>query len=77
MKYQNGEIAHLGDVIELWAGVEGSVVCSIDTEEYSIDYPASAWSYLEKGILIKSDKVGLIHYINPESTFKLISRSLS
>jgi hypothetical protein len=78
MKYPNGELAHIGDEVRLWfdkTGEErGKVVCSIDTNEYSEDYPASEWSYLEKGILVNCAKAGLIHYLEPEKQMALIER---
>jgi len=39
MKYPDGQEARLGDRVELWDQNEGTVVCSLDTNEYSPDYP--------------------------------------
>jgi hypothetical protein len=66
MNYQNGEQIRLGDRVSLWEGVEGKVVCSIDTEEYSTEYPREEWSYLKRGILVESSQAGLIHYPKSE-----------
>jgi hypothetical protein len=74
MQYPDGQTAHLGDRVQLWRDAEGVVVCSIDTGEYSPDYPESEWSYLSEGLLILSSEVGLIHYLAPESSFRLLSR---
>jgi len=37
----------LGDVLKLWEGCFGVVVCSIDDSPYSPKYPAEDWSYLK------------------------------
>ena len=64
----------LGDVLKLWEGCVGVVVCSIDDGEYSPKYPEEDWSYLKSGILIDSDQGGLVHYSKAESSFALIRR---
>ena len=40
----------------------GTIVCVIDRDEYSPSYPASAWSYLERGFMFLSDDGVLIHF---------------
>jgi hypothetical protein len=75
MKYPSGEEVRLGDHVSLWGGAEGIVVCSFDTKEYSADYPAAEWSYLKAGALILSPQAGLIHYIEAESSLKLLQRA--
>jgi len=74
MHYPDGQLAQIGDIVRLWNGNEGVVVCSIDTGEYSTEYPEIEWSYLQKGVLIRSSETGLIHYPEPEATFELLSR---
>jgi hypothetical protein len=75
VRYPDGEEAHLGDRVALWDGNEGTVVCSIDTQEYSDAYPKEQWAYLGRGVLIFSEMVGLIHYIEPGAGMQLLSRS--
>jgi hypothetical protein len=65
MQYPGGGTVHLGDKVRLWEGAEGVVVCSLDTAEYSKEYPQSAWGYLERGILVLSLQIGLIHLSEP------------
>lgn len=48
MKYPNGNVVRLGDKIRLWSGAEGVVVCSLDTNEFSDEYPERDWNYLQK-----------------------------
>ena len=74
MKYPDGQIAHLGDRVRLWSGVEGTVVCSLDTQEVSDQYPVDQWRYLKNGVPIHSTQTGLIHYLDSEPTFQLLGR---
>jgi hypothetical protein len=75
MKYSDGQEARLGDKVKLWEGCYGVVVCSMDTNEYPVEYPKDEWGYLKTGVLIDSDKAGLIHYIKPEQNMELIERA--
>jgi hypothetical protein len=74
MRYPNGEEVRLGDRVRLSPGNDGVVVCSIDTGEFSAAYPESDWAYLERGVLIESELMGLIHYLEPETTMTLLER---
>ena len=74
MRYPDGQIVRLGDKVRLWAGADGVVVCSLDTQEYSAEYPEAEWGYLKSGVLIRSDAAGLIHYPQPEPTLHLLER---
>ncbi len=74
MKYPSGEKIRLGDVLKVWEGCTGIVVCSIEEGKYTEEYNEKDWSYLQKGILITTDAGGLIHYPEPENNFELIQR---
>ncbi len=74
MNYPSGERVELGDVLKLWEGCYGVVVCSIDDSEYSPKYTKDDWSYLKSGVLIDSDQAGVTHYTQPESSFELVRR---
>jgi hypothetical protein len=74
VKYPDGAEARVGDRVELWDGNVGVVVCSADTNEYSASYPKQVWAQLGEGVLILSEKAGLIHYKEAESTMRLLSR---
>ena len=67
MKYPDGQIARLGDRVRLWDAAEGTVVCSLDTEEFTDEYPKDQWGYLGQGVLIHSSQT--VHYLEPEHTF--------
>ena len=75
MRYPDGQLVRLGDWVHLWQGAEGIVVCSLDTNEFSDDYNKEEWIYLKGGVLIFSPQVGLIHYVEPEKSFRLIERT--
>ena len=74
MKYPDGKEAKIGDKVQLWNGCYGVVICSMDTNEYSADYPKKEWQYLKSGVMIKTDKAGLIHYIESDEDLQLIER---
>jgi hypothetical protein len=75
MNYPDGKKVMVGDQVKLWEGCHGTVVASMDDGEYTPQYLKADWSYLKNGVLISSDKAGLIHYIRPESSFELVQRS--
>jgi hypothetical protein len=75
MNYPDGTKVMMHDRVRLWQGCLGTVVSSIDDGQYSPEYPREEWDYLKRGVLIKSDQAGLIHYIEPEPTFELIERN--
>ncbi|WP_315813595.1 hypothetical protein [Bradyrhizobium sp. SZCCHNR2028] len=73
MRYPDGQIAQLGDEVGV-AGMSGRVVCSIDTGEYSDDYPERDWAYLERGVMIVWDRQGLTYHEEPEAGMILVRR---
>lgn len=75
MKYADGRDIKLGDKVELWNGCFGEIVCSIDTDEYSIGFPKDDWAYLKSGVLVRTERKGVIHYIEPDEDLKLLRRS--
>jgi hypothetical protein len=74
MTYSDGTQAQVGDLVELWSGCNGTVVCSLDTDEYTPAFPKEEWAYLQSGILIKTEKAGLLHYIQADEDLKLLRR---
>ncbi|CDX62160.1 hypothetical protein MPL3365_70280 [Mesorhizobium plurifarium] len=46
----------------------------MDTDEYSEEYPREVLGYLERGIMVTSEKAGLIHYVEPEEEMRLLER---
>jgi len=76
MKYPDGQVAHLGDVVMLGES-EGRVVCSLDTREYGEepDYSEAQWGYLQRGIIAEFPAFGLIHFVEPEHDLQLVRRA--
>jgi hypothetical protein len=74
MNYPDGRKMLVGDRLKLWEGCNGTVVCSIDDDAYTTEYPKAEWAYLKSGVLIISDKAGVLHYIQPDQSFDLIER---
>ncbi|VEA62820.1 Uncharacterised protein [Salmonella enterica subsp. salamae] len=73
MKYLNGVTVHINDKVRLWENCNGIVVCSIDTNEYSEEYPEADWkNTLKRGVLILSDQAGLIHYEEADQDLTLL-----
>ncbi|TAN40870.1 MAG: hypothetical protein EPN22_16815 [Nitrospirae bacterium] len=73
MKYLDGQEVKVGDKVQLWSGCYGVVVCSIDTDEYTTTYTKEEWGYLKSGVVIKTDKAGLIHYIEADEDLQLMT----
>jgi len=74
MKYSDGNEIKIGDWVKLWDNCYGTVVCLLENNEYSNGYPENQWNYLKSGVVIKSDKIGLIHYNKADEDLELISR---
>jgi hypothetical protein len=75
MKYSSGQEVRLGDKVKLGDDSDGVVVCSIDTDEYSPEFPRAEWAYLARGVLVKFPKYGVIHYEQTEPDLELLARA--
>jgi hypothetical protein len=73
MKYPDGTIARLGDRVRITNGDTGVIVASMDTDEYSREYPAENYAELKTGILILTDKGALVRFEEPDHS-KLLMR---
>jgi hypothetical protein len=76
MNYADGQLAKLGDRVQLWVGCKGIIVCSIDTREYSEAYPEDEWGHLGQGVVIGSDAAGLVHIIEPDEDLLFLGRAV-
>ena len=74
MKYSDGEEIQVGDLVENSEGDQGTVVCSFDTNQYSLDYTRENWGYLKRGVLVNFQSFGLIHYESDQNDFRLINQ---
>ena len=61
MRDSNGKVLRVGACV-ICDGMNGVAVCSIDTGEYSAEYPAAEWSYLKTGVVVATEEAGLIHW---------------
>jgi len=75
MKYLDRPEVRLGDRVRMGDDSGGVVVFSIDTDEYSEEYPKADWAYLGVGVGIKFPKYGLIHFAAKDQDLELISRA--
>jgi hypothetical protein len=75
MKYQGGQIVSLGDRMKLWKGQHGTVVCSIDTGEFTNEFPEAEWGYVTSGIMVRTDGGELFHYGKADEDFEQLPGS--
>jgi hypothetical protein len=58
---ENGRLIRVGDRVTMGSGITGVVVFSIDTDEFSAEFPREQWQYLGRGIMVRSEQAGLVH----------------
>ena len=73
LRYPTGDELHLGDRIEA-DGMIGTVVCVIESSEYSAEFSEKHWSYLERGFMFLSDEGILIHFDHADECTSLLPR---
>jgi hypothetical protein len=67
MKYADGSEARLGDRVRIRNGETGVIVVSVDTGEFSAEYPKGEWEHLKTGVLVRTDKGALVRFADPLS----------
>ena len=72
MKYLSSQEIYVGDNVTV-DKCEGVVVCVIDTKQFTGKY-TEGWAYLEKGCLVETKEMGLVHYPEPDEDLLLKSR---
>lgn len=72
MKYADGSVAHLGDRVRITNGDTGTVIASMDTEEYGPEAAREDWVHVGGGILVRTDRGALVQFDDSHS--KLVSR---
>jgi hypothetical protein len=73
--FAKGKQIRLGDRVLVANHVIGIVVFSIDTGEYSPEFPKADWEYLSRGIMVQTEGAGLIYIAelsDPEEDIKII-----
>jgi hypothetical protein len=73
MKYSDGQEVYVGDKVTADKS-EGVVVYVINTKQFSDEHPAGSWDYLEKGMMVNTVEMGLVHYPEPDEDVKLVER---
>ena len=76
MKFPDGSDVRLGDRVKITNGDTGVVVASMDTSEFSREYPAENYAHLKTGILILTDKGALVRLEEPDHS-RLLMRETS
>lgn len=74
MHYFDGQLAQLGDQVAIGPSWNGVVVCVIETGMFTTEYPAEDWAGLEKGLMVLTEQVGLIHYEELDEDVRLVKR---
>jgi hypothetical protein len=73
MKYPDGQDISVGDRVKLSSGQMGTVVCSIDSGEFTKAFPKSDWEHLKSGIIIEADNGEVFHYAEADEDLELVS----
>jgi hypothetical protein len=74
MLYSDGREVKLGDRVELGGGMTGVIVCCFDEGIFAPDFPKEEWAGPTKGVMVKSEQAGLIHYPEPDVDLVLMQR---
>ena len=59
----------LHDQVSMAGYDSGVVVCDFDHDHYAHEFPKTDWEHLKVGILVRSKKIGLVHFSNQEQVF--------
>jgi hypothetical protein len=73
MKYPDGQTVHIGDKL-LIDGDEAVAVFSIDTGEFSETFPKDDWTYLKKGVMFQTKRLGLVFQEETSGDLELLER---
>jgi hypothetical protein len=68
MKYKDGTEVHLGDRVETRSGDKGTVIASIDADEYGPEAKKEDWAYLGDGIVVRTDRGAFVRFESSDST---------
>ena len=67
-----GRLIRLGDRVKIGNGIDGVVVFSIDTHEFSAEFPKDKWAYLGRGIMVGTEQAGLVHLEETDEDLEII-----
>ncbi len=69
-----GRVIRLGDRVSIGNRTAGVVVFSIDTQEFSAEFPKDEWAYLGRGIMLEIERVGLMHLEETDEEVEIIDQ---
>jgi len=75
MKYSDGKQAALGDRVRLWDSMFGTIVCSIDDNQYSVAFSREHWAYKGRGVVVQADNGQTFYYDEADEDFELMARA--
>jgi hypothetical protein len=75
MKYLDGQVAMIGDHVDLGGGMTGTVVCCFDDGLCVPGFSIAEWNQLREGVLVESPEAGLIHFAEPNVDLVLLRRA--
>ena len=75
MNYYSGDKIRINDKV-VADDSEGAVVCVFEDEQFSENYP-KGWGNLKEGVLVRTEKWGLVHYLRADEDLILVERAKS
>lgn len=73
MKYDGTEVRQ-GDRVLISNGDSGVVVVSVDTDEFSPEFPKEYWSdELETGVMVQTERGALVHFESSSELMRMES----
>jgi hypothetical protein len=67
-----GRLIRLGNRASIGKAIDDVVVFSIDTDEFSSELPKDKWLYLGRGIMVQTERVGLVHLEETDEDVEII-----
>ena len=61
MQDSQGKRILLGSRVRIVGNLTGTVACSIDTDEFTPEFPRREWAYLGHGVMVQTGEGGLVH----------------
>jgi hypothetical protein len=68
----NGKQIRQGNRVDVGSAEKGTVVFSIDTDEFSSEFPKAEWDYLGQGVMLRMDGGALVFLDTPDEHTEVI-----
>jgi hypothetical protein len=65
VRYSDGTEARLGDRVRISNGETGKIVFSLDTDEFTAEYPKRDWAHLKSGVMVLTTGGALVRFQDP------------